>query len=1036
MPGKSLLFNFILILSGTILHSQSNSLQTGPYTNHMAGTAFFDHNLYGPASHTMGTFLSQPWMAIENRSETYTHEAGSIMAISNLRLGLTSGENDLIRFIAAHYPDPSSTPAILELGSYYYNQRAYDKAITYYSMVNTDDLPEYDRSEAAFKKGYAHFVTKGFKEAKNEFDKTRDIKNDYYHPSNYYYGLCDYFMGSYAGAVNAFEKVRYSDQYKSFVPYYLTQIYLAQKQYPKVISSGEESLKDTDLRNRTEIRQIIGQAYFALNEYEKALPHLEYYESKTAKLTVEEFFQLGFTQYQLKKYPSAIRNFLELNLLDNKLGQQVNYYLADCYYKTGDKVSARTAFRKVSQMDWLPVIRDEAMFNYAKLSAESGYDREAISTLLRTDASSKYHAESLVILNDLLAATSDYAFAMNTIEGMKNPNDKLKLTHQKAGLNLALLSIRNNNKEEAISHLDQSTRLGSDRVLSARAKYWKGWLLHDKGDYRNSVKTMDEFLSLANGLEGLPTESSHIMGHYTQGYNYLAMDDYKNAEKSFKNVLTGFNIKDTKIQDPQLMSKVWPDAMVRTGDCLFKSRNYKDALSYYNQAIARKQGAVPYALYQKGIIEGLTGEPYEKILTMQEVKAYGSSEYTDDALFQLGDTYQSLDNSDNAYASFTELVAKHPASPLKNASLIRLALIAYNKGDMTTAITHYKAIFQNKPSAKEAESALLGLQEIYINDLGKSEEYVEFASSLPGYKIKESAADSLAYMVGAIRYNEGDYEKAVSGFNNYLTKYPNGLNMANAHYFRGESYTLLKKYDQALADYEKLITLKSSQYYAACLRKAAVISYNHTQDFAKAYRYYDLNYSTAGDEDEKYKAALGALRSAFRLADGQGVKKYAPLVTENKKATNEEKATAWYYLAKNHYKQNEWVQATTAFEKTAQLSDNNQAAESRYLLAEIQYKQNNTQKAEDLCNKANELNAAYPYWIARSLLLLSDIYTDRKDLFNARAALEAILENFPDDKDLKEEASAKLKKVEELEKSGSRIKSTGNQLELINRNGQ
>lgn len=133
-----------------------------------------------------------------------------------------------------------------------------------------------------------------------------------------------------------------------------------------------------------------------------------------------------------------------------------------------------------------------------------------------------------------------------------------------------------------------------------------------------------------------------------------------------------------------------------------------------------------------------------------------------------------------------------------NGALLKLGLIAYNKGDLNTSIKQYKAVMQNNPSSKEAESAILGLQEIYINDLGKSEEYVSYVSSLPGYKVSDTAADSLAYMVGVIRYNEGEYEKAVAGFSNYLSKYPSGINKIKAHYYRAESNTLLKNMIQDL----------------------------------------------------------------------------------------------------------------------------------------------------------------------------------------------------------------------------------------------
>jgi tetratricopeptide (TPR) repeat protein len=830
-------------------------------------------------------------------------------------------------------------------------------------------------------------------------------------------------------AVKRFEKVKDSDTYRSFVPYYLTQIYFTQNQSDKVIDLGEESLKDQNLRNRKEIRQLIGQSYYKKGIWDKALPHLEYYEANTDKLTIEEFYQLGFTQYQLKLYPAAIKNFRELHLLDSKLGQLVNYYLADSYYRTGDLVSARAAFKKVSQMSYEKKMQEEATFNYGKLSAESGYEREAINTLLKIEKTSPFHKQADQIINELLEHMSDYASVLQIIESMSNPSDRIKNTYQSVALNYGKQLYNGGKTADALLNFEKAKKYNLSKPILAQSLFWTSQIKHEKGEWAASIRQFEDYFDISNGLEGLPDEASPVSGHYTQGFNYLQLKDYANAEKSFKNAIVGFSLNEDRIKDDDLIQRIWPDALVRTGDCLFKSKKYPDALSYYNQAIKKQKGGNVYAMYQKALIEGLVGEPYEKILTLKDlIKIYPTSEYADEAYMQLGDTYFELDNPDNAYEAFNQIVAKYPNSSLKNGAFLKLGLLAYNKGDMNTAIQHYKAIFKNNPSAKEAESALLGLQEIYINDLGKAEEYVSFVGSIPGYKMADTAADSLAYMVGAIQYNEGEYAKAVTGFSNYLDRYPTGANRIKAYYFRGESYTLMKKYDQSLADYEQLIKLGHSEYYTAALRKAALIAYNYTQTFDKAYKYYSAYYDAVTDDDERYKAALGALRSAFRISDSDGIKKYGNIVSIHKKADNEEKVAALYYLGKTWYKENQLENARISFAAIGDLINNNQAAESRYLIAEILFKQNLHDKAEQQCNLANNKNASYPIWIAKSLILMSDIYVVKNDLFNARAALEAVIENFPEDSELQAAAKSKLTVITDLEAKKNRIKTPSNNI--------
>jgi len=1020
---RSIYITFIIFSSFGCLLAQENSVTIDRLGWYKLGNTFFTKNLYGPSRYAHTKFLHQVQPVSQEDFGILQDESEAAAGISALRLDLTNGENDLLTFITHKYPDPTTIPAILELGSHYYNKKWFKKSSDIYAMADLNLLPQYDMSEASFKKGYSHFVNREFTEAKKDFSRTKEVKNDFYFPTNYYYGVCEYFTGNYNGAVASFEKVKSADTYRSFVPYYLVQIYFAQSNYDKVISAGETSLKDTELQNRKEIVQLIGQSYFKKGNYEKALPNLEFYEQNTDKLTVEEFYQLGFTQYQLKKYTAAINNFRELHLIESQLGQMVNYYLADSYYRTGDMVSARAAFKKVSQMTYEKSMQEEATFNYGKLSAESGFEREAINTLLKIEKKSKYFSQADTIINQLLENMSDYAAVIQIIESFDNPTDRAKRTYQKVALKYAMQLYNANQTSDALPIFDKAKKYNLEKLVLPQAAFWTNQIHHEQGNYKISIQGFETYFGLTNGLEGMPDESSPMSAHYTQGYNYLLLKDYANAEKSFKNAIVGFNLHGNKVKNKDLLDIVWPDALVRAGDCLFKNRKYQDAMTLYDQAIQKKKGSALYATYQKAVIQGLTGEPYEKILTLKElIKIDPKSDYADDAMMQLGDTYFSLDNVDNAYVAYLDIINTYKNSPLKNGAYLKLGLIAYNKGDLNTAISQYKAIFQNNPSAKEAESALLGLQEIYINDLGKSEEYVSFVSSLPGYKITESAADSLAYMVGAIRYNEGEYQKAVAGFNNYLDKYPNGLNKIKAIYYRGESNTLLKKYDQSLDDYERLIQLGNSEFYVSALRKASLISYNYTQNFEKAYTYYHQYYNLLTDEDEKYASALGALRSAFRIANNDGIKKYGEIVSTHKKADNEEKVSAYYYLGKTWLKEENLEKAKTSFTAIDDMVNTNQSAEARYLIAEILWKQNQPEKAETQCNIANDKNASYPFWIAKGLLLLSDIYVGRNDLFNARAALEAVLENFPENQELQTEAKAKLNKVQEMEKQKNRIK--------------
>ncbi len=1024
IKGRYIILVTLAIACNTVF-AQENARELDKFSSLHQSQDLFDEEIYGLAKEKANRFENLVHPLHISDLEMSKIQGRLISDLSDVRMDAGNVESTLLNTIITYKPDPSLNPASTALASFYYNDKQYAKSIKEYSNIDIEVLPSIDMSEASFKKGYAHFVLKEFDKAKESFSITKDIKNEYFYPTNYYYGMCEYFQNKYTEAISSFQKVKSSDVYKSFVPYYLTQIYFAENQPEKVIANGEVSLKDPELRNRKEIRQLLGQAYFQRKEYELALPHLAYYEENTDKLTIDEFYQLSFTQYQLKKYKDAVETFKELSMLDSKLGQVVNYYMADCYYRTGDLVSARAAFKKVSQLSYNQGMQEESTFNYGKLSAEAGFEREAVNTLIKLDNKSPYYVKSKEIINDLLETTSDYLSGIKIIEGMSDLTDKLKNTYQQLCYKQGFIDYNKGDLTMAQYNFTKAKKYKNNKAIYAQSDYWIGLIQHKDGDYKQSIKSIEAFFIAANGVDKLDEISSRTLAHYLQGYNYLSLKDHKTAATGFKNVIADLKTVNADLKDKELFNNVKSDAFVRTGDCLFKSNDYKDAKEYYAKAVEMKKGGSVYAMYQKAIIEGLQDEPYEKIVTLKELVTYHpTSSYADDAYIQLGETYLQNDNIDNAYSSFSALTEKYPNSNLKNAAKLKLGIIAYNKGDLTAATDHYKTVLGSNPNKKEIEGALLGLKEIYINDLGKPDEYIVIASRIPGYEISSAMADSLAYSVGNAKYQEGDYDKAIAGLNNYLDKYPNGINQLNALYLRGECYTLTKKYGQALTDYEAVIAKGNSEYYPSSIKKSAIIAYNHTQSFDKSAKYYIMYYDITTDEKEKLIASLGAMRSTFRTNQADLIEKYANIVAKHPNATNDDKTSSSYYLAKTYQKSSQWEKAKAQYQKVELMSNNHLAAEARYQQAEITFTQGKYIDAEKLVDVANEKNGSYSHWIVKGLLLLSDIYIQRTDLLNARAACEAILENFKDDDELTKLAEAKLKQIVALEQQKNRIKTS------------
>ena len=269
----------------------------------------YEQGLYGRSSRSAEVFLNRYH---EPEFDQLILEAELFQLKSLLRMDYPGTIQKVMTFSEEHQPEAVSQKAIMMIGEYAYEQKNYDDAIKYLSMVDARVLPEAERSALHFKLGYSLFTRKEFDQAAVLFNESREVRNKYYYPSNYYYGMTQYFLGNYPEAISSFERVAPSEFYKDFIPYYITQIHFNNKDYQKVIGYGNHSITSPSVQNKTEIRHLIGQAYFETGDYESALPHLEYVEKNTEKLRPEDFYQLGMSYYHASRFREAIPVLLQI----------------------------------------------------------------------------------------------------------------------------------------------------------------------------------------------------------------------------------------------------------------------------------------------------------------------------------------------------------------------------------------------------------------------------------------------------------------------------------------------------------------------------------------------------------------------------------------------------------------------------------------------------------------------------------------------------------------------------------------------------
>jgi len=656
-------------------------------------------------------------------------------------------------------------------------------------------------------------------------------------------------------------------------------------------------------------------------------------------------------------------------------------------------------------MNYDPVIQEEALFNFGKLSYELNQDRDAISAFQKVPRGSKYYFEAQELMGQVFVNTRDYSRALKIMDEMPSLTPQMQETYQKVAYLRGVQLYADGNTQKAKSYLTKSMQMRANYEYDALASYWLGDIAHKEGQYDESMRYMDDYFTVANGLRTLPDESSVAMANYIQGYNLLKLKDYNRAAGYFQNAVSDIRRNSRAIQNEDVKKQVLPDAVLRAGDALFKLNQYDDAITFYNEAVNARYKGFVYALYQKAIIEGLRGQTQAKVIALEDiVQKYPKSEYTDDALLQLGITFQEQGRFKQAKQPLKQLTSRYKGkSDLINQGLIRLGLITYNEGNPQGALDYYKKVFNNNPTAKESEEALAAIKEIYITDLGQTDAYFAFLRSIK-YDVDDAEKENVSFRSAEAQFENGNYPRAIESFTRYLRQYPNGRNNIIALYHRGDSYSVQRQYSNALRDYESVVQKGQSKYYLKALEKAAIIAYNHEQDFRKAYSLYSDLEKAASSEDRIFEAQLGALRSAYRIGNTDAVYRLADKVAGNPRASQEQNAAANFYLGKVAYDQKDYNRALQSFEIVKSNSDNELTAEARYLAAYIVYQRRDLERATEMLREGSRANSSYPFWMAKCVILLSDVYSEQGDFFRAKATLEALLANYNEDPDLVKEA--------------------------------
>lgn len=989
------------------LWAQQSVLDTHPKHLYETGVQLFANKNYPAASRYLETAV-----------ESHAFKGTEVEADAHLKVALSAFYQQkedaatLLEEYAHEYPYSSHIDQVqLYIGILELEEGKNKPALNRFEKIRTNQLSAEDAQALLYYRGLAYLKQKKYDKAAYEFGLLlKQGAGDYQKYAQYYYGYCQYQLGSYAVALQHIEPIKDHPEFKKQVPALMCQLYFLQGQCDKALQVGMPLLKDAGKdKYQTEVLRVVGTCAAQNGQHAEAITYLERYQKAAKRISREDWYLLGMAYLAQENYNKAVGALSKTTGKNNdRLAQNAYFHIGMCYLKLDDKKKARMAFEQASRATFDTNIQEEALYNYALITYEMSYQPfnesvGAFERFLKEFPNSQYKNKVYDYLVNAYLTTNNYAEAYKSIQNLNTTNKTVKEAEQRILFGMATDAIANRKYAPAMQYLETLMKGKSyNDDIMARAYFWYGECLYRNQKYPEAQGYFEKYLK--NALSR--TQQEYNLAYYNLGYAYFAQEKYNDANGWFRKY-----VAQEKENTVLLL-----DAYNRIGDAYFHSREFTRALEAYNECVSKGGTAagVDYATYQIAFVYGLQGKYAAKIDVLSGLlKKFPKSGWADDACYEIARSQVSLNQNQQALATYADICKKFPAgSDVVRKSKLQIAMLQYNEGQIDASIKTYKEIIAQYPNSEEAATSFTTLESMMV-DNNRVDEYNQLAQQLG--KSSTSKEDSLQYKAVEKVYFRDQLPDATKGFEKYLQAYPQGKYRSLASYYLANCYYRQNQNDAALKMYGALVLDNENPNLEMTLARAASLSYDAGK-YAEAAAYFE-QLNGIGNAEHKQAAALGLLRCWNLLNQFPKTIEAAGDILETYAANADMVTEARYYRMKAYLAMDKPADALTDMKKLSADTRSAFGAEAKYLLAQYYLNQNQLDKAETEAFDYIEKGTTHLHWLAKAFVVLADVYMAEDNYFEAKQYLLTLQENYDatDDPEVANDITSRLQTIEQKE---------------------
>ncbi|MDR0686200.1 MAG: tetratricopeptide repeat protein [Dysgonamonadaceae bacterium] len=908
-------------------------------------------------------------------------EVDYLLVASEFHLGDRDVSGDLHQYLRAYRGSVYSNEVYFMLGMEYCRVGDYGRAVEWFARVELDGLSAVKQEDYAYRLGRSYVETGDYSEAGRLFHLLRLHSVRYHDAAIYHLGCLSYLDKDYSAALSYFNELLDKPDFLLDVKYYLVQIHFAEGRYYQTVTDGLSLLgeRHDDERN-VSVGRVVGLSYFEEGDYGGAVEYLREYVDSGGDVDVRDRYILGLSYFYEGQYGAVVGTFGDGDPGDDELGQHIYFLLGRSYLMLEEFNKALVSFGAASRMDYDMGVREAAMYNYAMLLHRNsgsvfGESVTVLERFINMYPRSVYVGDASDALVDVYMTTKDYGTALASIGRLREPGVVILEAKQRLLYYLGTQNFVNGAYGEAVSNFTEAVSVGHYASDARRdATYWRGEAYYRLGEYDRAEEDFRTVVGFGH--------SAGVNGRFAV-YGLAYCDFHR---RRYDMAAHGFRRYAALGADDRTVA----DACVRLGDCYFFARRFDDAIAAYERSVALLPASGAYAVFRSGYVLGLKKDYGGKIARMDGLIAdYPGSPYVPDALYEKGRAYVLLGDMENAVMVYRFLLDRYPDSGNARRAALQIGLLYFNDGQLDRAVAAYKDVVARYPGSEESRTAVQDLKSVYFeqNDLAGYSDYVRSLGGAVTFGATEQ--DSLTYLAAERLFTLGEPQKARTAMLSYLGQYPDGAFSDGAHYYLGRMYFDERDFGAAEREFERLVGGVGGRFTEESLVYLSRIYYDDKR-YAQALPVYERLRSVAENRANRELGALGVVRTAGHLKEYDTVIAAADVLLEAGDGGAAVLQEARCYRAEAYIATGDSLAAEGDLLALSGDVRTVFGARGRYMLAQYYFDGGRIEDARGVIMEYVRDGTPHVYWLARSIILLAEIYVRDGETLVARQYLESL----------------------------------------------